>query len=395
MSFLRKQKFLYQFGDPIDFESIQGPDSFLFSKTAFQQSINTSIKNRSENSDFADGQVDFYGQNLAILDGNNLTVNFTVPADYDLDYLKKIFIRKKKKVYFYEKYKTGYRFYCNYARYISGLDGDAGDRVDADPSIPINQSITFLIEDPKFIDITNEINILDHTVLDNQRYGWEQDIPGAGWEQDPGFGWEEDIANYKLAVKDLTQDQIESYIGKYCDKPKFYLNWTNTWIGEVDVNNNNTVVNTVNTTLTTNNKTFFSLVDLDLSGSDNNRIFKIQLNQVGGLSQNEGITIENAERQTGFTFTWLDIGNSSENILINTTQDYVYDLDKQRIINPVRYSLQLAKNNYNRYLEVESSLLPALYPNPNLVKPEPVLTLQKNTSANLTVYISNLKTYYI
>lgn len=392
---LNKIKYIYQFGDPLYYRIKAGADSFLFGKEAFNQKMGIEIKTITQQNSFSNGQINYYGENLAILDGSNLSISFSVPADYDFDYLKKIFVGKTKKIFCYENAGQGYKFFVNYVSYQKGLEGNGGEDRRVDANVPYIVTIDFIVQDPIFQEVTDEIYILDHTALDGNVYGWEEDVPGAGWEQDTGFGWEQAAANYQLLVSNLTQNQVESYIGAYCENPTYYLSWKNTWIGNTDQDGIDTSINTVSTTLTTNTATTLNIDSLKLNGSYNNRIFKVQLSQSGGLATNDSIKIENPGYLSGFIFTWVGIANSSDNILINTAQEYVFDLDKNTKINPNNYKITLAKSTYSRYLEVESRLLPMSYDNPNIILGQQTLQLTKNTSSNLTLYISNLKSYYI
>lgn len=393
----KKQAFLYQFGDPIRYNINQDPHSFLFNKTGFRQIKNLSIKNREGKLEFTDGQYDPYGDNIALLDGENLTVNFGVPADYDFQYLDLIFVGKRKKIFLVEFSDNQYKIYVNFARYITGLNRNYGEDIEADEEQVIFSGVEFKINSPYMLDITKEVEILNHDVLTQGTYSWENTIPGADWEIDPtpNIPWESSLANYRLNFSDLTHEEQTKFLDKYCNNPKYYFTWNNTWVETTDYEafpaTNIQSINIINNTdVFTSN-----LSSLDLASSNLNTIWKIKINQSGGLSTNESVTIENPKTKSGFIFTWLGIANSSDNIMINTAQEYVWDLDNHRIIDSRNYKITLAQNEYSKILAVQSSLIPNKYPNPNLEKTNASIYLTKTSSTPITVTLSNLKTFYL
>lgn len=396
MENLPKLKYLYQFGDPLYYNILQDPHSYLWRRVDWSQSMGISVKSRSSELPFSNGQIWAYGSSPAYLDGQNLSTDVVIGSDEDLDYLKLTFVGKTKKIFLFEKYRDEYKIFANFLSYQQGLNGDAGESTQTDErlySYPCN----FFIENPLFLDITNEVFVLDHRVLDGNVYPYTTNIPWANYTFNPvpNFNYTEDYANYKLKFSDLSEKEKGFYLGNYCNEsPEYYLSWQNSWVGEVDINSFPTT-NTQATTLSTNNVTSLSLSDLDLNSTDINRIWKIKITQSGGLANGDSIKIENPNKLSGFILTWTGVANSSANIMINTAQDYIWDLDKNRKINPNNYTLQLAKSNYSKILTVEPTTMPRVNPNPNLQRIIPQINLTKNSSANMTITLSNLKTFYI
>lgn len=396
MTYSNNRTYVYQFGDPLYYNSKQGPDSFLFGGIELSYSRDISIKSRINNSPYADGDVDEDGSNQAVLNGSQLEVTFSVPDDYDIMYLRKIFVRKKKKIFFVEKSKFGERIYFNYARYISGLhdsfDSGSDDQYENAGNIK-TFSVTLKMEDPRLFDVTDGTQFINPTAL-GAAINWESDIPGANWESDPSpnFNWESATSDYLISVANAVKNKtFEDYIPANIKSSSYYLTYENTWIDSTDKNAFDSYGNPIDFTLTNNNLVMQSISELDLNGYDDNSIFHIWIETSGGLATDNFLLLRNSDTPSGFKFTWKGATNSPNNILINTAQPYVFDLDAQRVIPRSDYSLSFADSSYTRLLVVQSTAKPRVYPNPLIPDTVSTLEAQKSSSSNMTVHLNNLK----
>jgi hypothetical protein len=391
-----KEKIIYQFGDTKHFNVIQGPDSFIFPREGLGGNAVTNIKTEYSDSPFSDGDINNLQNKVAFLNANSLDVSFSIDKTYDTNYLKYIFVGRTKKVFFFE-YENGVvnRIFANYATCTGGLEGGFSEDVEAEIRT-VNLKFVY----SKFFEVTNYVNVLDDTALDiNEASKWTEAVTGAGWQQATGFGWGEAVPNYSLKFKDLTIEQKKAFLGtsprELPEKP-FDLTWKDTWTNSFDGIDFDNTFSTANTILTNNNLTAFDISAIDLKATAVQTLFKVKLNQTGGLAQNESITIYNPENNSGFTFTWVSPGNSPENILINTAlaPEKVFDMDTGIEINTNTYSINYAFSSSIRLLEIDGQYKPYSRPNKNLpVTRQTSLLVQKNTASNLTIELKNLKQF--
>lgn len=387
-------KYAYQFGDPLKYVGLQDPHSFLFVREdGFSQVASIQMKNYESDLPFSDGKKNHFGNNLSLLSGNDIIIDVIVSADYDLNYLDLIFIRKRKKLFFVQKNNDSYKVFVTFASYKGGL-GKTIEDIEIRGGENLKFDVTFSIDSPLVLDITDEVNLLNHQVLSNVTT-WSQNIAGSGWGVSTGFGWGISLANYVVPLSSLTINEIEEYLGDFCNPKGYYLSWTNTWVDTLEevteVTNGQTITLSSNNTLAS-----FSLSQLDLASSDLNKIWKIQIEHSGGLATDNYVRIENPRLNSGFILTWKGTGNSPSKILFNTAQNYLYDLVNNRVIDKTQYDIQLANTStYNSFLSIESTKISNVNPNPNILNITPSITTQKNSANNITIKLLNLKTFYI
>lgn len=395
---LPNEKYIYQFGDPKSYNLIQGADTFIFPTENLSANLTTNVKTEFSENPFSDGDINNLQNRVAFLEALNINPSFILPKDFDFNYLKKIFLGRTKKVYFIEYDKDGVanKIYANYATCTGGLEG--GYQTDVEF---ISKTVDLKFVYSKFFDITEEVDVLDYKALNLIGISnWQSVIAGSGWGQASGFGWGQAVANYSIKFKDLSIEQKKeffdfnnlSYTNSKGNSQFYNLTWNDTWTPNYNLINFDTSLKTASLTLTNNNLTDLNLNNLDLNSTAVNNLFKVRINQTGGLTINNSVTISNPINNSGFTFTWLSPGNSPANILVNTflAPNKVFNLDTGLLIDQQNYSLTYSSKESSRLLEVDGSYQATTYPNINVSKEPQALKVQKNSSSNLTISIQNL-----
>ena len=186
MSFaLPKERFIYQFGDPLNFNLMQGYDCFVFPTD--ELTATTTLKNKTMFTDnpFGNGQINNIQKRAAFQNPLEFSVKFAISAGFDFDYLKSIFLGRTKKVFFFEYDIKGIptKVFVNYATCTGGLEG--GTQI-FDKTTLKTVDLSFVYSN--IFDITDYVKVIDHTEINPNVNGWGESL-SAGWGEDTGFGW--------------------------------------------------------------------------------------------------------------------------------------------------------------------------------------------------------------
>jgi hypothetical protein len=162
-------------------------------------------------------------------DINYLTCNFDISSK---DRLLKIFYTNGILPIIFKQYdlKEGdqagkWRFFYNYVTIQSGVDDEYPIERGSDNEQNHTHSVVFDLVYPFFYEITDSIQVLDHTVLDENTliHTWEN--PTDTWENSGDTFWETIAEDYIKEFADLSYDEQCKFV-KCCDENLFAFIFT-------------------------------------------------------------------------------------------------------------------------------------------------------------------------
>jgi hypothetical protein len=150
--------------------------------------------------------------------------------------------------------------------------------------------------------------------------------------------------------------------------------------------------NSLPVTLYNNSVSYITTKPIDLQQTAHSTRLAIRTNT--SFSQNNSLMVSNLDNQTGFSFTWLATSSSPQYLLIFVDSGRVFNVaTNQEILAENGYFSIINTSFYNGALTLQS-----LYNSVNNTgflynRPYINLSVQKNTSSNLSLIIKHLKTF--
>lgn len=375
---MKGDKQLYQFGDARN-------NSLTFNKEDFSSTLNPAVKRVTRSSNLYDGVSRINVNNQNNKEEYVLDIDFLFDNDnswnYGLDHLNTVLYSEPKPIFFYsvntdvQNPNQNITWYYNIAECITPpkqiIEQSEGKGTEKQ-IIPLSFAMS-----PYYYECDNSLAYYDSELFSINQVTYNGGVTynsGTVYDSAPTFGF--------VGLSGLTVDQqISLFVTP--NKPRSQLVYTDRFFKKegLDIDSSNL---SINTTLVNNSLNSLVTSPTYSKTSANNRIYLIKLGQ---LTQDDTITINNLDTDTGLYIKWLDTTSSPLNLIYNSFWNHLYDPTTGNIITTNQALILPSLNNW-LYFGKKYSI------NPLLTTKTENITLQKNTSSNLTVSCEILNTYH-
>jgi hypothetical protein len=371
--YIRTKQYLYQFGNAFE-------DYFVFPKTNFSAPVSKSVKTQYLEANFIDGVIRTNLTDRNKLTGIDLETNFQIQNNsyYTLDYVKKVFFSRPKKIFFYTlDNDENIRFFFNpFADVSKTIEQKEQSQVD-DSQLIENVQVGFKLPLPFVYECGANISYFDK---DSYQTNVVRFNSGSTFNSGKIFNAGINAGRKLISTLSINTKKLLFanpakpiyplfYIDKFFDRSYFAI--------ESPI---------INTTLTNNNVT-----DIVTNNSYKNTTAKnsVYLIEIGQMAQGDVVSIRNQSNASSFNITWLDSTSSPALIYYNSVWQRFYDG------NGIQIPLSSIKTE-----KVESGddflYFSALANSDKIFAFETeIIRLQKQSSTNISVKIEILNTYQL
>jgi hypothetical protein len=378
-NYLKKKKYLYQFGDALS------NYYFVFPKTSYNISINSGLKTNYETTDNIDGAIKLNGSDKFRKMQYTYNVDFIIDGNnyFDIDYIKQVFWEGGKRIaFFYDIDTQGYlQYYFTYLTVTNAFVEEIKDSQEFGQNI--EKVKIELTADTPFLYLCKEesLNYFNKDFYQAQPRLQDNIIKEGAFNLNNGtttLGGGSSFYSTPMTSVGI-EDRFELFHNR--ENGDLGLFYTDKFIAQ----SNYTIANTnllVSQTLANNSPlTIFTTTVLKSSSATNNKY----IIDIGTLATNNTLVILNNTNSSGIKFTWLSVSNSTS-IVYNSNNNRCYT--NAGVLLPST-SIKIERQ-LNKWLEFnpQKTLNGVITSSPDSV------TLQKNTSTNCSVNIEALSTYH-
>jgi len=377
-NYLKKKKYLYQFGDSLS------NYYFVFPKTSYNVAGKSGLKTNYETSDGIDGSIKLNGIDKFKKLQYTYNIDFIIDNNsyFDIDYVKQVFWEGGKRIsFFYDIDMQGYlEFYFTYLTVSNAFIEEVRDSQEYGQTIE-KVSIELTQDIPYFYKCKSEsLNYFNKNFYQTQpKFQSNIANDGAFYYNNGSTTWDQSASFYSTPITNLDiNNRIELFHNR--ENGDLGLFYTDKFIAQ----SNYTIASSnllVNQTLTNNSPITISTSNVLAESSAINNKYIID---IGTLATGNTLVILNNSNSSGIKFTWLALA-SSTSIVYNSNNNRCYTNAGVLIpITDIKIESQL-----NKWLEFR----PQRTLNKVISFSTDSLTLQKNTSTNCIIRIEALSTY--